>query len=258
MVPGMGIKTEAKWDWEVIKALYMGGMSKGDILKIPRYTGLSYSYFSKKISEERWNDLRETARAEGLGEIAKPLITRMAEAESDHQDWLLRTIEEERKIFDKTKDNKGGKEQISRLEAINRIDTMARRQLGLDDRKPLNTDQRNLGILIAVNNNGGPQPKGQSINVTVIQQPEIPQLPHLTTQDPAILQRVREALQEAADEPDAAPVPGLRVLSPFKVKEVSLVDEKKEEPKEDLIDILKGAGYEAFEISRGTPEGRGE
>jgi hypothetical protein len=92
--PAMSKPGEAIWDWEVIKALYLGGMELKDIIQVPRFSKLGLKYLQNRASEEKWRASRDEARAEGTGQIAKGLIAKMAEAEHDHQEWLLETLKD--------------------------------------------------------------------------------------------------------------------------------------------------------------------
>lgn len=239
---------EQVWDWEVLKALYMGGMEHRQIVKIPRFQGLSIKYLQNRASAEGWKGSRDEARAEGTGEIARSLISRMAEAEHDHQTWLLDTLKEERDAFDKetVKHLSGGKNQLERLQIIDKIDATVRRQLGLDDRKPLNDAQKNLGILLHMQVNP-PKHKGLPSTLTVsaaIQLNEAGAISESQVQAAKLLEQYRD--EEPDPLPDKPLPPGIKPLAPFKVKPI-LVNEK------DIIDIINepGTGFHAVEISPG-------
>lgn len=243
-----GKATEKIWDWEVIKALYMGGMETREIVEVPRFRELSLSYLRKRASEQGWKQSREEARAEGTGHIARGLQLKMAEAEEVHQNWLLETLDEERKIFEDTKNKKGGKDQLERLAIISKLDETVRRQLGLDERPAISDQQRNLGILISIQQ-GGLQPKGlhgQQQIAIAITQGGTPVNPEVA----AILQEHQEKKLEGTEVKKPLP-PGIREISPFAAKG-DLVNEKPKEP--DIIDIINapGTGFHAFEISKGT------
>jgi hypothetical protein len=239
------------WDWDVIQALYMGGVELSQIVQIPRFKELSLSYLSKRASEQKWRASREAARAEGVGQIAKSLIEKMGQAEQDHQQWLLDKLDNERRLYDKetASDLRGGKNQMERLKIINQLDETVRRQLGLDERKPLGDQQRNLGILISIQNGGVPQ-KG-TVQVAVMQQPngEV----RATTAELEAAKLIQQFKEMEAPDKEGPPPPGIKPISPFKIKgEEPLVNEKQEK---DIVDIINESGqFHAFEI---RPEGDG-
>lgn len=240
---------EAIWDWELIKALYWGGMELSEIVQVPKFRNLSINYLRKRASEQRWKFNREAARAEGTGQIAVALQERMANAIEIHQDWLLNKMTAERNIFDRTKNEKGGDAQMERLQIIDKIDTVVRRQLGLDDAKPLDDKQRNLGILLHIQHGGAVIGNGKGASaITITVGTALP--PEKMAVAKEILTEHIEAKQEGR-EPNHPPPPGFTVPKPPRFKPDSLVDEKS--GTEDLVDTLRGAGYDARVISEGKP-----
>jgi hypothetical protein len=240
---------EAIWDWEVIKALYLGGMELKDIVQVPRFSKLGLKYLQNRASEEKWRASRDEARAEGTGQIAKGLIAKMAEAEHDHQEWLLETLKEERRAFDNEtiKHLQGGKNQLERLKIINQLDETVRRQLGLDQRQPLSDQQRHLGLLISIQN--GTTGEAQTIKIAALEGPN--GAVRASRGELEAAEILKEYEREKKDEePKKVLPPGIKPISPFKVKgEEPLVNEK---PEEDLIDVINRSGqFHAFEISPG-------
>jgi hypothetical protein len=241
--------TERKWDWDVIEALYLGGMELSQIRAIPRYRELSANFLAKRCSEKRWKDKREAARAEGTGEIARPLIEKMGLAEETHQHWLLDRMAAERNIFDKTATREGGKAQLERLAIIERIDATVRRQLGLDEKKPLSDQQRNLGILIHINGGGGPRKKGegQTIAIAVQQQPTQPAKPAVS---PELQAKLEDVFREIQEEEEAEKAP-----RPFRIKgEDQPAQPLVNENPPDVIEVLEGAGYRTVVINEGDKQ----
>lgn len=231
------------WDWDVIQALYMGGMELSQIVKIPRFTELSLKYLQNKASREKWKDSRDAARLEGTGEIAQSLITKMGQAEQDHQHWVLDALDEERRIFEKTKTKGGGKDQIMRLEVIERINNNVRKTLGLDDRKPLNDQQKNLGILIHLKSHP-PKAKGLASTTTIaigITNGEM-------TRGQMEAAKIIEEYQDEPEEKEKPLPPGIQPLAPFRAKGEGkpLVNENS-----DIIETINqpGTGFHAVEIT---------
>lgn len=221
-------KQERIWDWDVLRALYLGGMELKEIVTVPRFAGLSLNYLKTTASDQKWRSAREAARAESTGAIARPLIAKMGDAEAAHQGWLLDTLERERRLFDQETrgDLKGGKNQLERLKIINSLDETVRRQLGLDERKPVDDQSRNLGILIQLQSG-----QGQNAVVTNIQiaggqstekQETVKEREKRLIKEKAdavaaeILAAVREG--ELAEPPEKPLPPGIKAVSPFKVK----------------------------------------
>lgn len=268
--------TPRKWDWGLLQALYVGGMEDHEIFQIPKFRGLSKSFYAKKKSEGRWRELRDQAKAEGTGQICKELSRRLIEAVKTHNEFMLDALKEERDIYNKTADDKGGKFQIERLTLLDKLDLISRRSLGMDDMKPLNETQRNLGILIGLRQNGGPKLKGsQTITIAVTendtgQQDDSDQEAEkpingrdITAEVAALIIETRKAQYEEAvdkitEEADLPAAPGLRTPTPFKIKEQveTLVNEKNEseEGQKDLVDVLREGGYDARVISEGTQD----
>lgn len=243
---------EKIWDWEVIKALYMGGMELKQIVQVPRFKELSLSYLGKRASEQKWRASREEARAEGTGQIARSLISKMAQAEEIHQAWLLDTLEEERKCFDKEtiKQLSGGKNQLERLKIIDSLDVSARRQLGLDDRKPVSTQQKNLGILISMQSGG--HKSSMKISVAALNEPNGEVRASRGELEAAEIIQSFQAEEQEEPAPKVLP-PGIKPLSPFKVKggEEPLVNEK------DIVEVINASGeFTAVEIQPGTDNGQ--
>lgn len=253
-------KQERIWDWDVIQALYLGGMELKEIVRVPRFKELSLTYLQKTASEKKWKAAREAARAESTGSIAKPLIAKMGEAEQAHQEWLLNNLERERRLFDQEtqKQMGGGKNQLERLKIINSLDEVVRRQLGLDERKPVSDEQRNLGILIQLQSGPG-QASLTNIQVGLLPAPERETLDQrekrLTTEKAQavaaeILAQVAEEGQ--VEEPEKPLPPGIKPLSPFAVKEETLVNENNDGGDQDIVDLMNANGYNAVELSGGS------
>lgn len=222
----MALPNDPKWDWQLIQALYLGGMEQPDILKLPRFEGLSKSYLAKRVSEGRWKEKRDAAIAEGAGQIALPLQQRMNQAVQIHQAWLLGQLEHERRIFGKRL--KTGNTQTERLESLRRIDDLTRKLLGMDAMKPVNNEQRNLAVIIAMQNGTTAQ-----FSVTMNEGDGAKEEKKIEGRDlTAEVQELfrQSQLNQALDKEPALPVAVREIAGPkFKDAEPALVNENEGE-----------------------------
>ena len=139
-----------KWNWEEIKAHYMAGLDVADITKLPQYKGLSPFYFRNVMVREKWAKQRELIRTQAAAKIEKKLIHKMGEESEQHLWFMLKQIEEERKVIEERKKLKGTKEQKERLELLTELDKTARRTLGLDQQEVGNQKAMSVNAMISL------------------------------------------------------------------------------------------------------------
>ena len=139
-----------KWNWEEIKAHYMAGMDVADITKLPQYKGLSPFYFRNVMVKERWAKQRDLIRTQAAAKIEKKLIHRMGEESEAHLWFMLKQIEEERKVIEGRRKLTGTKEQKERLELLTELDKTARRTLGLDQQEVQNQKAMSVNAMISL------------------------------------------------------------------------------------------------------------
>lgn len=139
-----------KWNWEEIKSHYMAGLDVADITKLPQYKGLSPFYFRNVMVKEKWAKQRELIRTQASAKIEKKLIHKMGEESEAHLWFMLKQIEEERKVIDERKKLKGTKEQKERLELLTELDKTARRTLGLDQQDVSNQKAMSVNAMISL------------------------------------------------------------------------------------------------------------
>lgn len=139
-----------KWNWEEIKAHYMAGMDVADITKLPQYKGLSPFYFRNVMVREKWAKQRDLIRTQAAAKIEKKLIHKMGEESEQHLWFMLKQIDEERKVIEERKKLKGTKEQKERLELLTELDKTARRTLGLDQQDVSNQRAMSVNAMISL------------------------------------------------------------------------------------------------------------
>lgn len=139
-----------KWNWEDIKSHYMAGQDVADITKLPQYKGLSPFYFRNVMVREKWAKQRDLIRTQASAKIEKKLIHKMGEESEQHLWFMLKQIDEERKVIDERKKLKGTKEQKERLELLTELDKTARRTLGLDQQDISNQKTMSLNAMISL------------------------------------------------------------------------------------------------------------
>jgi len=139
-----------KWNWEEIKSHYMAGLDVADITKLPQYKGLSPFYFRNVMVREKWAKQRDLIRTQASAKIEKKLIHKMGEESEQHLWFMLKQLEEERKVIDERKKLKGTKEQKERLELLTELDKTARRTLGLDQQEVQNQRAMSVNAMISL------------------------------------------------------------------------------------------------------------
>jgi hypothetical protein len=139
-----------KWNWEEIKAHYMAGLDVADITKLPQYKGLSPFYFRNVMVKEKWAKQRDLIRTQSAAKIEKKLIHKMGEESEAHLWFMLKQIEEERKVIEGRKKLTGTKEQKERLELLTELDKTARRTLGLDQQDVSNQKAMSVNAMISL------------------------------------------------------------------------------------------------------------
>ena len=139
-----------KWNWEEIKSHYMAGLDVADITKLPQYKGLSPFYFRNVMVREKWAKQRDLIRTQASAKIEKKLIHKMGEESEAHLWFMLKQLEEERKVIEERKKLKGTKEQKERLELLTELDKTARRTLGLDQQEVQNQKAMSVNAMISL------------------------------------------------------------------------------------------------------------
>lgn len=265
---------EYKYDWQLIKALYIGGMTFADIKQIPKFSTLSQGPFYTRKKRESWDTIKEQARAEGTGQVYRALVLQLQEAINAHRQFMLDRLAHERFVFEKKtlQMNEGGKHQIARIEVLDKIDIISRRTLGMDKEAPVTKEQKNLQILIAMQggskqkvlvNESGKSSTGASQDNTVTVTIRDSAAPYedptrdIEAEAKAILEGVNDI--ETTPEPEGEIVarPGFHVPKPPTFGNKPLVNESANEVGDDLVDICKEAFPTAHVevISEGTQEG---
>lgn len=153
-----------KYDWGVIKALYLQGMSKKDILALPEAKGLKEPYFNKVITEGKWADEKAAAQALAKQTGTLTIQENASKSVSRHYDFMLTELEKERRIAETRSKHGDIISQKARLGILKEIDETARRTLGLDDMKPGDANANGFQFLIAVHG----APEGGETNAAMV------------------------------------------------------------------------------------------
>lgn len=148
-----------KWDYNLAFMLYCGGMPFSQILGRREFDGLTYNTLTNYASIHNWRGRRDDMETSAVGAMAKELVTRVNEAKTIHQNFVLDQIEEERDIILSTPKIANPKAQRERLDNLKTLDDIARKTLGIDNDAPLTGAQKVFGILIQMQDKAPPQPK---------------------------------------------------------------------------------------------------
>lgn len=231
---------KAKWDWEMFRMLYFGGMECSEIVTMDAFKGLSLLYAKNKVHEEGMSQKRKEIREKTLHSVGTTLAESAHEAIAVHEKWMREKMTAERRIIDQGP-LLGGRTQTERLNNIAMIDGMTRKALGMDELKPLDNDQRQIGLLVMMQGEFAPRLKSANARPLPheIEPKTTPPLCHPQMMDMEafagnVASKNGHDIQDQNEESDSGSSEfspegneGLKVLPPLKVKDVkqSLVNE---------------------------------
>lgn len=125
-----------KYDLGHAKSLYLSGMSRNEILKLPEFAAISPKYFDKIRWQERWAEERKSVvvasqhLAEGMP--IRETITDRAKEIKEHTDFMWKELRRERDIYTLTPKANGFKAQLNRLNNLEKYNDLAVSALGMD------------------------------------------------------------------------------------------------------------------------------
>lgn len=145
------------WNWELAFVLYCGGMSVSEILSHKQLRGMPESTLVHRITHYGWAKRRQEVatmdKTPLLKERARKLQEKLEEEALTHQDFMLSELRRERRVLeDRARDEKT---QLTRLEALDRIDTLTRKLTRMDERQEANPTTMGFAFLV---NQSAPQP----------------------------------------------------------------------------------------------------
>lgn len=141
-----------KYDWPIIKGLYMAGMQPDDLLKLPECAEMSKAYLSHKIAIEKWAVERRALNDRTAMEVGMTLHERMKNATEEHYKFMLKEIEDERRIIANRLKTTGLQDQQARLDLLADFEGLARKTLGLDDISANDPTKNSFNAMIVIQN----------------------------------------------------------------------------------------------------------
>jgi len=153
-----------KYEWAIIKGLYMAGMQPEDLLGIPECQGMSKAYLSHKIAIEKWAVERRNIASLRKVEVGATLQDTMKRATETHYLFMLKEIEDERRIIESRLKTTSINDQQARLDLLADFEGLARKTLGLDNMSANDPNKNSFNAMIVIQNMSVPvkRSEGQS------------------------------------------------------------------------------------------------
>jgi len=121
----------AKWNWDLIEALYFAGMGVAEIIKQPEFAGMSQSYCQKQVSHYGWARKRAAAREFMVRrKLPRDVASRLDDVRERHVSTMLDVLDRERAVI--ASKPISVLNQRERLEILQKYDDIARKTLELD------------------------------------------------------------------------------------------------------------------------------
>jgi hypothetical protein len=166
-IPHHGIKH----DWLFIKNMYMAGMEKGDLLKLPECAALSHAYLSRKMYSERWPQERRNLQHKVKSVMGLTLHEQIAQAGASHYQFMLKELADERQIIASRMKTTNMADQKERLDLIVKLEGLVRKTLGLDDMTPGDSNKNSYNVMISIHQ-GEARRNGSVIEGAILPLPE--------------------------------------------------------------------------------------
>jgi len=161
-----------KYNWTVIKGLYMAGMDKKELLTLPECATLSDAYLSKRIYSEGWPEERRQQVDKMKFVLGAKLEDSMQGAMEAHYRFMLKEIDDERAILAKRLKTTSISDQKERIDLLIKFEGVVRKTLGLDDMTPGDKNKNAYQFILNVQNFNGSQNRQSMPSATVTLLPD--------------------------------------------------------------------------------------
>lgn len=149
-------ESKAKYNWPLIKQLYMAGMDKKELQSLPECQGITDAYLSKVIYGEGWPEERRAQENRMKFILGTKLEDAMKGAMEAHYRFMLKEIEDERAILAKRIKTTSLADQKERIDLLIKFEGVVRKTLGLDDMTPGDANKNAYNFILSVQSFNGP------------------------------------------------------------------------------------------------------
>jgi hypothetical protein len=141
-------RIKTKWDWDLIKALYIHGMTAAEICRQPECDGLSEAYLRVQIHRFRWVEEKRVIASKVAQGIGDSLHDRRKTAIDKHYEFVLKELDDEKEIYKSRIKTTAFKDQQQRIALLDNIEQLGRRVLKLDDLPAGDKTKQGFNIMI--------------------------------------------------------------------------------------------------------------